>query len=226
AIPRAEILKNVYGGLAGDHPLTGPYPVGSWACDPKIKPLDNPVLAKGLITQGNAKAKLANAPRLTLKYPRDDKKAEEAMKVVVERLDQTLGVKCDLEPLDPHELREMVEVSHAYDLAYYHFDFHSEAYWLWPLFHPDGGYFGARPGEPALEDAFLSGLFRKAMARRDPAALQKLTYDVHNWVNTKMYIIPLWQLGSYYAIRDNIETQSLDPLRPLANVGEWSKRQR
>lgn len=217
AIPRAEILQNVFGGLPGDKALTGPYPAGSWACDSKIRSLDNPPLAKQTIEMGGARAKLAKPPRLTLKYPQDDKAAEAAMRVIAARLDETLGVKIDLEPLDPHELREKVENFHAYDLAYYHYDFPSEAYWLWPLFHPNGTYFGSG----LAEDGFLSSLFRQAMARRDPAELQKLTHDIHNHINTKMYILPLWQLGSYYAIRDAFETPPIDPLRVLADVGEW-----
>src|SRR5262249_1933646 len=133
-------------------------------------------------------------------------------------------VSIDLEPLDPHVLRDKVEGSHAYDLAYYHYDFPSEAYWLWPLFHDAGPYLSTRKEEKSLEDGDLSGLFRQAMARRDPPELQKLTHAIHNYLNNKMYIIPLWQLGSYVAIRDTLETPSLDPLRVLADVGEWRPR--
>jgi hypothetical protein len=39
-----------------------------------------------------------------------------------------------------------------------------------------------------------------------------------------MYILPLWQLGAYYAVRDGIETKPLDPLRVLADVGTWRKQ--
>jgi ABC-type oligopeptide transport system substrate-binding subunit len=227
AIPREQILKDVFGGLKGDKPLTGPYPADSWACDPKIKSLDRPDLAKGTINQGDARAKLAAMQgHLTLKYPRDDKAAEEAVKIIVAKFDSELGVKCDPEPTAPDELREKVEVSRAFDLAYYHFDFASEAYWLWPFFHPSGTYFGSRRGEEGYNDAELHGYFTRAMARRDPVELRKLTYDIHNCVNTKMYVISLWQLGSYYAIRDGIDTPAIDPLRVLANVGEWRKQQR
>jgi ABC-type transport system substrate-binding protein len=227
AIPRAQILKEVFGDLPGDKPLTGPYPAGSWACDPNVKSLDRPELAKATINQGDARAKLkATSGPLTLKYPRDDKAAEEAMKRIADQLDKQLGVKCELEGLDAHDLRDKVEVSRAFDLAYYHFDFHSEAYWLWPLFHPYGTYFGSRRGEEGYGDADLDSLFRLAMARRDPVELRKQTHLIHNHVNSKMYVIPLWQLGSYYAIRDGIETPSIDPLRVLAEVGQWQKRQR
>src|SRR5262249_34592290 len=42
AIQRGDILKNAFGGVEGDKPLRGPYPTGSWACDPKdTKELDN-----------------------------------------------------------------------------------------------------------------------------------------------------------------------------------------
>src|SRR5262249_22575383 len=147
---------------------------------------------------------------------------EAAMKMIKERLEAKLKVvTIDLEPVDPHVLRERVEVSHAYDLAYYHYDFPSEAYWLWPLLHPKGSYFVTRPGEKDIEDGFLTSRFRLAMARRDPAGLRELTHDIHNHINSKMHLIPLWQLGAYYAIRDGIDTPSIDPLRVLADVGEW-----
>ena len=59
------------------------------------------------------------------------------------------------------------------------------------------------------------------MTRRDPAELKKLTHDIHNWVKDRMFIIPLWQLGSYYAIRDSFGTPAIDPLRVLAEVDQW-----
>ncbi|HMF14693.1 MAG TPA: ABC transporter substrate-binding protein, partial [Gemmataceae bacterium] len=227
AIPRAKILKEVFGDLPGDKPLTGPYPADSWACNPKVKSLDNLDFAKAIINQGDARAKLAAVQgHLTLKYPRDDKAAEEAMKRIAAHLDKELGVKIDPEPVDPHELREKIEISKAYDLAYYHYDFHSEAYWLWPLFHPKGPYFSSKPGEDGYEDADLTSYFRNAMARRDPVEVRKATHSIHDHLNNKMYLIPLWQFGSYYAIRDTIETPSVDPLRVLANVGEWLKQAR
>ena len=221
AIPRQEILKTVFSGLKGDKPLKGPYPTGSWACDEKVPDLDKPPSAKQLIGEPEVHAKLNNVAQLRLIYPNDDKAAEEAMKTIALHLDKT-GVKIELVAVDPHDLRERVEDTHAYDLAYYHYDFPSEAYWLWPLFHPKGTYLGSQ----VAEDAVLSSLFLKAMARRDPAEVQNLTHLIHNHINAKMYIIPLWQLGAYYAIREGIETESIDPLRTLADVHKWQKRER
>jgi peptide/nickel transport system substrate-binding protein len=223
AIQRSEILATVFGGQKGNEPLNGPYPRGSWACDPKVPPLDKEALAKAQLQKGDTKAKLTNVQRLKLKYPRDDKTAVQAMEMVARQLEQTLPVKIELDPRDPHELRDQVEDAPAYDLAYFHYDFPSEAYWLWPVFDPKGGYLrGVNvPGISVLESLMVN-----AMTRRDPAELKKLTHDIHNWVKDRMFIIPLWQLGSYYAIRDGFETPEIDPLRVLAEVDRWQPKTR
>jgi ABC-type transport system substrate-binding protein len=221
AIVRADILKNVFGGLPGDKTLRGPFPTGSWAWDPKDnKELDNPAIAKVVINQGAAKQKLKEANVLSLRFPQGDKQIEAAMEAIAKQLDDTLGVKVQLQPTNEHDLREKVEKTYAYDLAYYHYDFPSEAYWLWPLFHPSGWYF------PANMDAPLEAMFRQAMARRDPAELQQQTHTIHSWLKDKMYMIPLWQIGSYVALREDIETPTLDPLRVLAEVGKWRRKAR
>src|SRR5262245_37449948 len=115
AIPRQEILKDVFGGLPGDKALTGPYPPDSWACVPliKIKLLDNPQLAAGNMKEPGVKEKLAIAGgRLTLTYPDDDKTVAKAMEVICSRLEKTLGIKIEPKPERPHVLREQV-ASHA-----------------------------------------------------------------------------------------------------------------
>jgi ABC-type transport system substrate-binding protein len=219
AIQRGDILKNAFGGVDGDKPLRGPYPTGSWACDPKdTKELDNAVLAKQIIAQGDAKKKLKDAGPLNLVYPQGDKAVEEAMKAIAEQL-TTLGAQIQLQPADAHDLRDKVEGKSGYDLAYYYYDFPSEAYWLWPLFHPDGWIFGSGK----TNDEMLESRCRFAMGRRDPVELQKLTYDIHNQLKKEMWIIPLWQLGSYVALKEDIQTPPLDPLRVLADVGNWRR---
>jgi len=36
-------------------------------------------------------------------------------------------------------------------------------------------------------------------------------------------MIPLWQLGSYVALKEDIQTHPLDPLRVLADVSNWRR---
>jgi ABC-type transport system substrate-binding protein len=215
AIPRLEILAKGL-GLPGDQPLNGPYPPGSWASDPKIKTLDNPDIARGLKAEVQSNPAAKNPIKLL--YPKDDKRLDAAMDIIRDRLDQTLGLKVELVAADSRELHDRVEVSHAYDLAYYHYDFPSEAYWLWPLFYPDDNYLGY------FGDGSLHGMFRRSMARRDFAEVRRLTHDIHNYINQKMLIVPLWQLAGYYAIRDGYETGPVDPLAVLGNVEQWKPK--
>jgi ABC-type transport system substrate-binding protein len=224
AIERAAILKGVFGGIEGDRTLRGPFPTGSWACDPKdTKELDNPAFAKAIIKQGGAQQKLNAAPAFSIRFPQGDPQAEAAMQAIAKQWTATLGVKnINLVPTAPHDLQERVEKSHTYDLAYYYYDFPSEAYWLWPLLHFDGWYF--RDG--VTEDGQLTSLCLQAMAHRDPAELRKKTHDIDSRLREKMYFIPLWQLGSYVAIKDDIETPPLDPLRVLGEVGKWRRKPR
>src|SRR5262249_11574900 len=161
------ILKDVFGGIEGDRTLRGPFPTGSWACDPKdTKELDNTAYAKEMIQKGAALQKLKGTQKpLSLRFPQGDPQVEAAMSAIAKQLNATLGANVHLVPTAPHDLLERVEKSHTYDLAYYHYDFPSEAYWLWPLFHYDGWYFGSGLNE----DGKLSSLFRLAMEHRDPA---------------------------------------------------------
>jgi ABC-type transport system substrate-binding protein len=173
-------------------------------------------MARGLI-DANLKAKLASADPLTLKYPKGEKDVAPAMEAIKKQLMETLGLNIELEELEPRVLHERVEAG-TYNLAYYHYDFPSEAYWLWPLFHPSGNILGY------LNDADLDSLFRNAMSRRDFVKVQELTHLIHNYIHDHMLIIPLWQLASYIAIRDTYATPALDPLHVLCDVEHWTLR--
>jgi hypothetical protein len=54
--------------------------------------------------------------------------------------------------------------------------------------------------------------------------VRRLTHDIHNYINQKMLIVPLWQLAGYYAIRDGYETGPVDPLAVLGNVEQWKPK--
>src|SRR5207249_7404615 len=75
---------------------------------------------------------------LKLKYPAGDAQVERACQDIAAQLGE-LGeavgwpIRVRPVPLSPRQLSEAV-LSHDYQLAYYHLDYGSEAYWLWPLF--------------------------------------------------------------------------------------------
>lgn len=217
AISRKDILKNVFGDWPGDQELTGPFPKGSWACSPNAKSLDNPQHAKQLY-DATVKARVNGASALKLSYPKDEKDVAKAMEAVQRQLKETLGLDIELKEVEPRVLRGQVEAG-SYDLAYYHYDYPSEAYWLWPLFCPEKNILGYG------NDSTLESLLRQAMGRRDFAKLQEFAHLIHDHVTeTKMLFIPLWQLGSYVAIRNTFETPALDPLHVLNDVERWTLR--
>src|SRR5262249_29447582 len=148
--------------------LNGPYPPGSWACNPKLKSdLFDAALAKAQIDK--VKESSVNLRKLTLKYPAGDAALEKACSGVqaqLEALDPSL--KFELIARSPRELRHDVEETHEYDLAYYCYDYPSEAYWLWPLLDPSVA--ATDPGGRnflGYDDETLPGLFQRAMAHRE-----------------------------------------------------------
>ena len=131
------------------------------------------------------------------------------------------GVTLTPERRTPHELREDVEDTHSYELAYYWYDFPSDAYWIWPLFDPNGidpkqgNYLG-------YTDDQLAGYLGKMNLRRDIRELQKLAHLAHRRIFEKMPLIPLWQLDPLYAYRKGrLKLPPLDPLRVLAQSEMW-----
>jgi ABC-type transport system substrate-binding protein len=137
---------------------------------------------------------------------------------------QTTGIDLQLEPRSPHELYDDVERRHEYELAYYHFDYPDNVFWLWPLFNPSGvengsNYLGYS------DDSELEVAFRAAMAHRDFTKVQQLTHQIHRILYNKMPLIPLWQLDTYVAFhKDVVYTSPLDPLRLFSDIEKWNLR--
>ncbi|HXG08933.1 MAG TPA: ABC transporter substrate-binding protein [Gemmataceae bacterium] len=226
AVPRQKLLDEFFRprpGVEVHRPLTGPYPADSWAAEPSIPSLDRPDQAKGLIGQA---AKKGLPSKLTLKFPNDDPQVVQAMEFLCAHLSSELGITIEPEALEPHRLRDDVELNHSYDLAYYHYDYPSDAYWLWPLFDPSpdarrsGGsnYLGYR------DDGELVRWFRAAMMHRDFPKVQEYTRLIHDLVQSKMLLIPLWQLDTCIALRKGLKPTNIDPLLIFTDVEHWTLR--
>jgi ABC-type oligopeptide transport system substrate-binding subunit len=206
--------------------LNSPYPRGSWACNPKVTadPFDA-ALAKAQIDK--VKESGVNLGKLTLKYPAGDAAVSKAclsIQTQLEALDPAL--KLELIPRSPRELRHDVEETHEYDLAYYFYDYPSEAYWLWPLFDPQAIATG--PGGRNFlgyeNDETLASLFQRAMAHREFKVVQDLTHRIHEVLYEKMPLIPLWQLDSHFAVHNSVKGMPdfVDPLLIFTDVERWS----
>jgi ABC-type oligopeptide transport system substrate-binding subunit len=220
AIPREQLLKDFFRGGLGDkvhRALTGPYPPGSWACDPALK--YRPELAKAVLNKEPAPPKNLS---LTLKCPADDPQVGLAMDALAAAVKKEIEVDVKVERMAPRDLRVAVEETHSYDLAYYCYDFPSDAYWLWPLFDPagieprQGNYLG-------YVDDTLGRYLGQMKDRRDPRELQKLAYFAHQRIFEKMPLIPLWQLDRHIAYAAGIKPVPFDPLLVFGDVDRWRK---
>jgi ABC-type transport system substrate-binding protein len=211
------------------HPvLNGPYPAGSWACAPPSRVpthLFDPSLARTKAKQALAKLHPVD---LKLAYPAGDIRVQKACEDICAQV-AGLGEGIKIKPvgMSPHEFCQAI-TKRKYDLAYCHYDYASDAYWLWPLFDPDKS--ARDPGGSNFlryeNDDVLASFFRKAMNHRDFSEVQKLTHDIHAHLHDKMPLIPLWQLHTHIAVHPDLEVVGLDPLLVFSNAEEWRLKKR
>lgn len=235
AINREQLLDDHFRkGLGREvhRALNGPYPAGSWACNPdanmrnrtdntSLDPFDADLaqakLRKVLTDGGKKDAKLA----FTVKYATGDKAAEEAVKALCGQVAATLPeVTLKPEPRQPHDLRTDVEETHNYDLAYYHHDFIDETLWLMPLLGPSG----RKGGEGSLRYAgSLIGKIKSADLKRDFAQVRQDAHVIHReFLEQDMPLIPLWQLDALYGYRrEKVEMPPVDAQLMFTRVEEW-----
>lgn len=222
AVNRDAILKDCFrgGDLKTAHQaLNGPYPPGSWAANP-----DAPVVlykhAAAVADIAEAK-KAGNIEPLTLKYPQGDPRVDRAMKQLADQVQKEIGVTLVLTPLEAHALDKDVVATNDYDLAYMHYDYPSEAYWLYPLLDPRGAIPGGRNYLGYAGDGELDQLLRRSMSFRDPVEVRKLTYSIHDMMLQKMPLIPLWQLDVLVVHQEDLRPVPFDPLLVFTDVEQW-----
>jgi ABC-type transport system substrate-binding protein len=231
AIPREQLLDDHFRkglGRKVHRAINGPYPARSWACNPtlvsrqdktSLDPYD-PDLARTKLKQALAKLGSRQVP-LTVKYPAGDKVLQEAVAALCEKVNKTLpGVRLSPEERSPHKLREDIEQTHSYELAYYWYDFPDESFWLFPLLGPSGpagsenylGYNGA-----------LVSTIQLAMTLRHFGEVRKIAHAIHSQLlDREMPFVPLWQLDPLYAYRKGrLTAPPLDPNRVFAQAESW-----
>jgi ABC-type oligopeptide transport system substrate-binding subunit len=225
AVNREKLLDDHFrGGLKIHKALNGPYPAGSWACNPELKK-DRAKDSLDLFDEARAKALArealtelgvpAAAARLTLLYPAGDARLTKAMEALRDQVRAVTGVELEPVAREAHALRHEVEVANGYDLAYYHYDFPDETYWLGPLLGAPGKYLGAKGG-PALT------LLQEARGRRHFAEVRKQTRLAHEQLLQEMPLVPLWQLDPLAALHEDLEAVPFDPLLVFTDVDRWS----
>ncbi len=226
AINREDLLdKHFRKGLKRQvhKALNGPFPAGSWACNlnGKIRPEKNSLdpfdanAAKALAVE----IKALGAVPLKLKYPKDDPALDAAMRELCEDVKKVTGIALEPFPCDPYRLREDVEQTQSYDVAYYHYDFPDETYWLWPLFSPqkatDDGNFLKFTNEEFQQ------LLKDAMTYRNFAQVRRYVQEVHTQLGREMPFVPLWQLDPLLAHTRDVSPVDLDPLLVFTSIEEW-----
>jgi ABC-type oligopeptide transport system substrate-binding subunit len=219
-----EGLLNKYFRAAGKTPLhkvlCGPFPAGSWACKPENEAgkarqtLFDPERAKLLIQN-------VNAGPFKLKYAADDPNLDEAMKDLCSQVKKWTGVVLEPTPVSsPYQLREDVEQTKNYDLAYYHYDFPDELFWLGPLLGPP----------PETDDLFnifkfyngdLTNLLTGTKSHRNFTEVRSYQWQTQEQLNREMPFIPLWQLDPLLAYQRDVQPAPLDPLLLFSNIEEW-----
>lgn len=225
AINREELLGNHFrAGLPVHRTINGPFPAGSWACNPNV---NNSPDKKGLdlFDPDSAKTAMVAVEKpigLKLKYPQGQPSLVDAMKELCRQVKNLTGVELTPVPCDPYQLREDVEQTQKYDLAYYHYDFPDESYWLAPLLGP-----------PPLADLKDNGnMFRfthpdlpKLLAGtetfRNFAEVQKYQWQIHDLLHKQMPFIPLWQLDPLLAYRSQVKPDGLNPGKVFSNIEDW-----
>ncbi len=179
-----------------------------------------------------AKAKMRESgvqdATIPLLYPNDDPVVAKAMNDLAAQVKAAIGVTLELKPVSPNDLRDLVERDHNYSLAYYHYDFPDDVYWLGPLLDGDPkdnllGYNG--------EKGQLSSMIQDLGRRRDFPEVRDWAYQIHDkFLKEEMPFIPLWQLDPLAAIHADVDTQSsdppFDPVLVFSDVERWALRRK
>jgi ABC-type oligopeptide transport system substrate-binding subunit len=226
AIDREKLLDEHFRAGLGRQvhkAINSPYPAGSWPCDPRwhnradkdSQDPHDPDLARTLIRQ--AADKNVRADTLKLRYPDDDPQVAKAMAGLRDQVREAIGVQLELDPSDPRKLREDVEAGVGYELAYYHYDFPDETYWLWPLLGGAGGRDNFLGYRGKVQD-----LLQESMGYRQFALVQEHARQIHGLLLTQeMPLIPLWQLDPLNAVGADLEAGPFDPLLVFTDVDGW-----
>jgi ABC-type transport system substrate-binding protein len=219
AIDREQLLEEHFrAGFKGAHrALNGPFPMTSWACDPALA--YSKALAK---TYKTAAGSAMNAADIRLAYPNNDMAVVKAMEALRARLQEEIGLTLRLEPLPPAELRRAVEGAQTYDLAYYHYDFGSEMYWLLPLFQPNGIGVNSVNFFNYVNDGAMQAQFQQINVRCEFNEVVKSDHLLHGMFFEKMPFIPLWQLDTFVVLHPNLQTVPFDPLLVFGDVERWA----
>ena len=230
AINRDRLLDDAFRAAPGQElhtPLNGPYPAKAWASDPKMAKKHDDKVTLDPFDPLTARAKKTESGvadvTLTLKYATGDPAVEKAMGRLAAQVKEEIGVTLTPIGLSPDALRNAVEGTHDYDLAYYHYDFPDDVYWLGPLLDPAAGtdrenYMGYK----GVGKDGLNPMIQDAGRRRDFPQVREYTHLLHDkFLNAEMPFIPLWQLDPQVVLHTDVVAPTFDPLLVFTDVERW-----
>ena len=232
AINREKILDDIFRGKLKrkvHKAINSPYPANCWATDPKLhshidpKSCDPFDLRLAKTYWETAKKKLRPGEvAFSLKYPDGDSALANAMTALAEQVQEVLKIQIRPVPTDVRALQRDLETSN-FDLAYCHYDFPDDTFWLGPLFAPK------KPSENGgnLENIFgydsadLRTELQMSIDFREFTKVQAHTRAIHKILTRETPVIPLWQLDPLHALRKEVKTPSFDPQRVFTDIEKW-----
>jgi len=225
AINRDELLRAYFRGKdqSVHQPLTGPFPVGSWASDDNLEwprtLLHNPAQSRQLLDK--VRAHMGALPRLTILCPDDDHAGARACRRIAEDWTK-LGVQSEVQLLPRQQLAaELAKPKPDYDVAYWSYVFDNEALSLWPLLDPRGLGEAGRNYLGYTGDGELEGILQNIHTRREFAYVQRECFKLHELFAQKMVFIPLWQLDRFVAFHPSLRYTRLHPLYVFHEPEVW-----
>lgn len=225
AIPRDGILTSCFRAGFPDHhhALDGPFPAGSWPCNPIAGRLDDPGLAGSLATARG------EAMKLELKFPAGDPAIERACQQMQQSLSE-FKVTLRLVPLPLADLRRQVTVETDFQLAFWQHDFADDWFDLGGLLDPQrigpSGKPNGRNFMSYVPSPDFASLLARSQSHRDFGELRTAMRQLHVEFRKEMPFIPLWQLDTHVLATSRLRTEPaialLDPLAPFLFIDQWT----
>ncbi len=202
-----------------NRPADGPFPAGSYADAPKVKPLDyHPMLAKMLVAA--ARRELGgDLIRLKLEYP----PRAEARTVVIRlaKACQDAGFSLDLVEVPESRLESELRAGRRFELAYRALQVEEPVTDAGPLIIP--GY-DAPSQTDAIGSAASPRILQLLLALErtvDWPSARGLATQIDRESRDELPVIPLWQIQDHYAWRDRLTGPSLTADRLYDGIENW-----
>jgi ABC-type oligopeptide transport system substrate-binding subunit len=217
ALNRRELLADLPGDDQSKKELTGPFPLGCWACSHESFAFDSRLVRGHL---ADCADEVNGMGELSLVFPLEDDKAEKACEKIKEALAKH-NIQIRLAGAASTDFYRRVLVDHSFDLVYWRHYYSDEMYSIDSLVDrnataPGGSNFlGYDP------DKELAEVLRDLQLHKKFDKVQELMRRIHEHVFRTAFVIPLWQLDETVAIHDSVLPARLDPLELFGEVQDW-----